>query len=131
MPRFSPRSQANLDSCAKPLRELFEDVIAAFDCTILEGYRSEERQNELRRQGKSQLGWPASAHNSEPSRAVDVIAYPIDWKDRERQTLFAGYVLGIARMQGVALRWGGDWNRDFQIADNVFDDLVHFELMED
>jgi len=27
------------------------------------------------------------------------------------------------------LRWGGDWDRDTQVDDNNFDDLVHFELV--
>ena len=130
MNRFSATSRANLSSCAPPLQALFEAVLQECDCTIIEGHRDAARQNELRRQGKSQLLFAKSAHNSAPSRAVDVIAYPIDWKDRERQTLFAGFVLGVTRAQGLAIRWGGDWDRDFQVADNAFDDLVHFELME-
>ena len=129
--KFSARSRENLLTCAPRLQNIFKSVVREFDCTIIEGHRDEARQNELQRQGKSQLVWPKSAHNSNPSRAVDVIAYPIDWRDRERQTLFAGYVLGIARTRNIALRWGGDWNHDFQVADNMFDDLVHFELMEE
>ena len=61
---------------------------------------------------------------------VDVVAYPIDWNDRERQTLFAGYVLGLAKSMGITLRWGGDWDRDTDVQDNKFDDLMHFELVE-
>ena len=67
-------------------------------------------------------------HNSSPRRAVDVTPYPVDWADRERQTLFAGFVLGIARSMGIKLRWGGDWDMDFQVMDNRFDDFPHFEL---
>jgi peptidoglycan L-alanyl-D-glutamate endopeptidase CwlK len=131
MPAFSEKSNARLATCDPRLQAVFDRVVAEFDCTILEGIRGMERQNELYRQGKSQLRFPESDHNKDPSRAVDAIAHPIDWKDRERQTLFAGYVLGVAAQLGVKLRWGGDWNRNFQVADNAFDDLVHFELMED
>ncbi len=28
-----------------------------------------------------------------------------------------------------AIRYGGDWDRDFDITDNKFQDLVHFELI--
>ena len=62
--------------------------------------------------------------------AVDVAPYPIAWDDRERQTLFAGYVLATAKALGVELRWGGDWDGDTEVRDNQFDDLVHFELVE-
>ena len=30
-----------------------------------------------------------------PSRAVDVVPYPIDWDDRERFHLFAGFVIAL------------------------------------
>ncbi len=48
------------------------------------------------------------------------------WK---RQTLFAGYVLATAKAMGIDLRWGGDWSMDFEVRDNQFDDLVHFEIV--
>jgi hypothetical protein len=63
-----------------------------------------------------------------PAEAVDAAPYPIDWKDRERFSYFAGVVLGIAQSQGLQLTWGGDWDRDWQLRDNTFDDLLHFEL---
>ena len=127
---FSINSKVKLATCAPALQILFESVVGLIDCTIIEGHRNAVRQNKLVQHGKSQLKYPDSAHNRAPSCAVDVIAYPIDWVDRERQTLFAGYVLGVAQAQGLQLRWGGDWDRDFQVADNSFDDLVHFELVE-
>ena len=81
---------------------------------------------------KSKFKYPKSNHNvTEPngkSLAVDVTPYPLDWKDRERHTLFAGYVLATARSMGILLRWGGDWDMDFQVNDNKFDDFPHFEL---
>ena len=68
-------------------------------------------------------------HNAKPSRAVDVAPYPIDWNDRERFHLFAGFVLGIAYSMDISLRWGGDWNQNFEVDDNQFDDFPHFELI--
>ena len=105
-------------------------MVVWFDCSILEGHRGEVAQNAAFDDEKSTLRWPNGNHNSYPSKAVDVAPYPIEWGDRERMTLFAGFVLGIARAKGIPLRWGGDWDRDTEVADNDFDDLVHFEIDE-
>ena len=62
---------------------------------------------------------------------MDVLPYPIDWKDYERMTLFAGYVIGTAEQMGIKLVWGNDWDRDFQTKDTGFKDYPHFELHKD
>jgi len=130
MPRYSRKSEEALATCDPRLQGIFHDVIEAFDCSILEGHRERQRQNDLKESGKSQVRWPNSKHNSVPSKAVDVAPFPIDWEDRERMTLFAGYVMGIAAAHGVPLRWGGCWRMDWSPANNNFDDLVHFELVD-
>ena len=89
-----------------------------------------DRQNELFDQGKTKVLYPDGRHNSYPSRAVDVTPYPVDWEDRERQTLFAGFVLGVANQMGIKLRWGGDWDMDMEVQDNKFYDFPHFELVK-
>ncbi len=131
MPKFSEKSHAKLSTCHLLLQRVFHEVVRDFDCTILEGHRDEVRQNQMVDEGKSQVRWPDGKHNTVPSLAVDVAAYPIDWEDRERQTLFAGYVLATAKAIGITLRWGGDWDRDTEVRDNSFDDLVHFEIVGD
>ena len=128
---WSKTSRGRLVHLNPRLRDLMDDVLQVCDCTIISTYRDETEQNELHRTGKSQLRYPESKHNAYPALAVDVAAYPIDWKDRERATLFAGLVLGMAAARGLALRWGGDWDRDWQVNDNGFDDLWHFEIVED
>ena len=35
-----------------------------------------------------------------------------------------------AKSMGIDIRWGGDWDRDTEVRDNKFDDLVHFEIVE-
>ena len=130
MPRFGKRSKKNLESCDKRLQDIFNEVIKYVDCSVLEGHRNEDRQNKLYDEGKTKVKFPNGRHNSSPSRAVDVTPYPVDWDDRERQTLFAGFVLGIAQSIGIKLRWGGDWDQDFQVQDNRFDDFPHFEIKE-
>jgi len=130
MPKYSSRSKEKLSQCDARLQKVFNAVIKTVDCTIITGHRGEDEQNELFRAGKSQVKWPAGKHNSKPSKAVDAAPYPIDWHDRERATLFAGFVLGIAAGMSIKLRWGGDWDGDWQVKDNNFDDLWHFELVE-
>ena len=128
MPRFGKRSKERLASCNADLRMVFNEVIKFVDCTILEGHREKERQNQLFDEGKTKVLYPDGRHNDFPSNAVDVVPYPVDWKDRERMTLFAGFVLGVASQMGIELRWGGDWDQDFEVKDNMFDDFPHFEI---
>ena len=130
MPYFGKRSRDNLSTCDKRLQEVLNEVIKHVDCSVIEGHRSEERQNKLYDEGKTKVRYPNGRHNANPSRAVDVVPYPIDWNDRERFHLFAGFVLGIAQSMGIKLRWGGDWNMNFEVDDNNFDDFPHFELID-
>ena len=130
MPKFGSSSRRRLATCHEDLQEIFEEVVKIFDCSVLCGHRGEEAQNEAYEKGNSKVKFPNGRHNAIISNAVDVTPYPVDWKDRERQTLFAGFVLGVARGMGINLRWGGDWDQDWQVMDNKFDDFPHFEIKE-
>ena len=127
MPKFGRKSKERLSTCESNLQKVFNEVIKHVDCSVLEGHREKDRQNKLYKEGKTKVKYPNGRHNRQPS-AVDVTPYPVDWKDRERQTLFAGFVIGVASQMGINLRWGGDWDQDFQVVDNRFDDFPHFEL---
>ena len=130
MPKFGKRSTECLNTCDGDLIFLFESVVKYFDCSVLEGHRGKKLQNKYFKEGKSKLKFPEGNHNKKPSKAVDVVPYPIDFSDRERMTYFAGFVKGMASVLGIPIRWGGDWNSDTQVKDNNFDDLPHFELRE-
>ncbi len=130
MPRFSKKSQERLYSCHSDLIRLFEVVVKHFDCTILEGRRGKEKQNEYYSKGKSKIQYPDGKHNKRPSEAADVAPYPIVWEDRDRFHYFGGFVMGMAKTLDIPIRWGGDWDMDTQVKDNKFDDLSHFELKE-
>ena len=130
MPYFSKKSLSRLDTCDDRLQKVFKEVINHIDCSILEGHRDKERQNMLYEQKRTMVKYPKGRHNADPSKAVDVVPYPIDWKDRERFHLFAGFVLGVAKAMGINLRWGGDWDMDWTVSDNRFDDFPHFEIKE-
>ena len=133
MPKFSSSSMERLLSAHPDLQRLFLEVIKRYDCTVLEGIRTMERQRELVRTGKSKT--LASKHLK--GWAVDVVPYPIDWsaQGQERMRHFAGFVFGVAAGLGMIdrLRWGGDWDGDAMtrgdgLRDQSFMDLPHFEL---
>ncbi len=130
MPHFSPRSRDNLRTCDYRLVTLLNEVIRSFDCTIIDGYRGHERQAEAFMSGHSKVRFPNSHHNVNPSLAVDAAPWPIDWRDIERFIYLGGYVKGIAAKQGLPIRWGGDWDGDFALKDNLFNDYAHFEIIE-
>ncbi len=133
MPKFSEQSEELLKTCHPDLQAIFRQVIDVFDCKVLAGYRGQEEQDELYRQGKTKVQWPNGKHNRKPSMAIDVVPYPVDWDLKKANNIkrwyyFAGVVLGIAHVLGIELRWGGCWKRDNDFSANKFDDLPHFEL---
>ena len=130
MYKWGPRSLRQMQNIDPRLKKVLNEVIKYVDCSVIEGHRSEERQNKLFEEGKTKVRYPNGRHNSSPSRAVDVVPYPIDWDDRERFHLFAGFVIGIAKSMEINIRWGGDWNMNFEVDDNKFDDFPHFELID-
>ena len=131
MPKFGRRSRERLATCHEDLQDLMNEVIKYVDCSVLEGHRSGERQDKLYEEGKTTVKFPNGRHNANPSNAVDVVPYPVDWDDRERFHLFAGFVLGLAQSMEINIRWGGDWNKNFEVDDNKFDDFPHFELIKE
>ena len=136
MAKFGRRSKANLSTCDNDLQKLFNEVVKYYDCSVICGHRDEDAQNEAFYGGRSKLKYPRSRHNSFPSRAVDVAPYyansseKIPWNDKEKFVLFAGFVLGIAANMGIRVRWGGDFNMNWDAKDQSFFDGPHFELLD-
>lgn len=130
MRKFSEQSQKRLQTCDERLVKIFDEVIKIMDCTVVTGHRGEAEQNEAFRTGKSKLRFPLSKHNSYPSKAVDVVPWPVDWTDYKRFFHFAGIVRAVAYRMNIRIRWGGDWDSDFDFKDEKFIDLPHFELVD-
>jgi len=136
MAKFSNVSKKRLVECQIDLQVIFNEVIKHFDCTIICGHRNSKAQFKAYNEGFSKLQYPDSCHNKIPAIAVDVIPYPINWKNINRMRLFAGYVLGIVSQLKAAgkishnIRWGGDWDRDTIMKDQRFNDNPHFELFK-
>lgn len=130
MPSFGTKSRKRLDTCDERLQAICEVVIEHYDISVLEGHRSNERQDELFRQGKSKLKGGQSEHNTSPSRAVDIAPYPVDWNETRRFYFMAGLIKQAAHDMGVKVRLGADWDGDGSFSDQTFHDLPHVELVE-
>jgi peptidoglycan L-alanyl-D-glutamate endopeptidase CwlK len=120
MPSFSKKSLEKLSQCHPDLIRLFMEVIKYYDCSILEGHRSEILQNTYYESGKSKVKWPDGRHNTKPSEAVDVAPYPINWDDIEGFKNFGDLVKKIAEGLSIEIEWGGDWKN--------FKDYPHWQL---
>ena len=132
MPKFGKRSLKRLEGVDPRLVEVLNEVVKYFDITVIEGLRSQERQDQLVKEGKSKTKFGKHVQGL----AVDISPYPIDWDARDDFHMLGGFVLGIASQMGINVRWGGDWSSSSlyegqrTTKDNKFDDLVHFELID-
>ena len=151
MPYFSSVSRNRLDSCHPDIHRVMSIAIDVYDFSILCGERDKEEQDRCFAEGLSQVQYPDSRHNTEPSLAVDVAPYPVRGPNDldalierlvenmapmrqimaainrkiERVARFhrlAGLIQGIAIAEKVDLEWGGDFVN--------FKDLPHFQLKE-
>lgn len=131
MPEFGKKSREQLDTCDPRLVRLFNEVVKKWDCTVIQGKRTETEQANLVARGASQTLRSKHVYPIEArSLAVDVAPYPVKWHDINRFYAFAGFVIGVAWSLGFKIRWGGDWDSDRDFSDQKFNDLVHFEILE-
>ena len=124
MPKFGKRSKERLRGIDTRLLNVLNELVKIMDVTIIEGLRSEQRQEKLLKEGSTKTKF--SKHIT--GKAVDLAPYPIDWNDRDRFHYMGGMIRGIAKQLNVPIRWGGDWDGDGETKDNRFDDLVHVEI---
>ena len=127
MYKFSKRSRDNLSTASTNLQKLFNEVIKEVDCTVICGHRSPEEQFELFKKGRENKNFKwvvvdkskvvtnidgrakKSNHNYLPSRAVDVVPYPLDWNDIAAFKKLGEVVKRKAKELGIKISWGGDW----------------------
>ena len=132
MPRLGKRSRERLKGVDPKIVNVLNEVWKYFDITVVEGLRSQKRQNQLVAEGKSKTKFGKHVQG----KAVDICPYPIDWDARDDFHYLGGFVLGVAAKMGVNIRWGGDWSSSSlakeqrTTKDNSFDDLVHFEIKD-
>lgn len=135
MNHFGTMSQLQLATCDKRLQLIANDaIVVGPDFSIVEGFRNQELQHRDFLKGVSKLDWPNGRHNAQPSRAFDFSPFPEDWSEGQlphaRFALIAGVILGCAHARNIKIRWGADWNRNWDPRDETFLDWGHIELDE-
>ena len=135
MPSFSDKSRKILGECHEDLQTICNELIKWYDFTVLCGHRGQEDQEQAFRSGNTKVHWPNSMHNKIPALAVDLAPYPINWNDTKAFCYLAGAFNATAKMlfaQGKIthdIRWGGDFNKDYNFNNDKFVDLPHQELI--
>lgn len=136
---WGEKSKGQLRTVKGALAGLFSDVLelGLIDISIIEGRRTREKQEEYYAAGKSRVTWPHSKHNvlnpGDLAAALDAAPYVNGTVSYDpRHCIFlAGLVMARAKIDGVPVRWGGNWDRDAEpITDQEFQDLVHYELID-
>lgn len=156
MPHFGATSRKRLKTAHDVLQLLCNRVVKHFDITIIVCHRPEDEQNAAFNSGASTKKWPEGKHNSYPSEAVDVAPWPIpegwgdlngktihainlDWKERVKfYEMISAFRFAWSQLcadqpkikQQYRLRFGADWDGDYDYRDQKFDDLPHIELIE-
>lgn len=120
--KFSQKSLDKLATAHQDLQTLFQEVIKYKDCSVIEGHRSKEKQEQLVANGFSKAHYPNSPHNKQPSEAVDVVPNPVNWNDKQSFIDLAVTVKRCATKMGIEIEWGGDFKSFF--------DGPHYQLKQ-
>lgn len=128
MYKFSQRSLDNLKNVDERLVRICNELIKRIDFTVIEGFRTPERQKELYDKGFSKIDGISKKgkHNYSPSLAIDIIPFkkghnPFDGS-KESDIMFdnlAKEFKQVAKELGINITWGGDWK---------FIDKPHFQV---
>ena len=154
MPTFSEKSKKLLDTCDSRIKLICNDAIQYVDFAIITGHRTQEEQDALYPK-YTKLKWPNGKHNKFPSMAIDIAPYIPPYgvifgnpneieKMRQingvseaeaKQFVIKSYARLIGIIEGVAykhqikIRVGIDWDGDFDMLDQKFHDLGHWEIV--
>lgn len=107
---YSKLSLKRISECHPDLQKIAMELIKEMDVTVLCGYRNKEDQNTAFRLGNSRLQYPKSKHNKTPSLAIDIVPFPIQWKNLEPYKEMRGRIDKIAKRLGIKIRFiSWDW----------------------
>lgn len=107
------------------------------DFMVLEGVRTQVRQNQLYAQGRTAPGtivtWTKTSNHfrnvkSGYGHAVDLVPFPVNWSDLKKFDAVARAMFAAADELGIPIRWGADWDRDGKWRERGESDSPHFEL---
>ena len=143
--KWGIKSKKELDTLHVDLVIICNDVLKTINISVIEGWRGKDLQDFYYKAGKSKVNFPNGKHNKvdlkgEPeSMAVHLMVWfkfkpHIDWTAIKQMYFLAGYVIATAEKLykkstiNHLIRWGGDWDKDFDVREKQWDDLTHFEL---
>lgn len=107
------------------------------DFMVIEGVRTQARQNQLYAQGRTAPGaivtWTKTSNHFRNAKsgyghAVDLVPFPVDWNDLKKFDAIALAMFAAADELGIPIRWGADWDRDGKWRERGESDSPHFEL---
>lgn len=106
-----------------------------FDVLVVEGVRTVARQRELYAQGRTAPGkvvtWTMMSQHI-GGRAVDLAPLladgSVDWSDPKKFDAINTAMQDAAKVVGVRIRWGADWDVDGKPRERGETDSPHFEL---
>jgi len=137
---WGEKSKAELGTVVPELNRVMDRALSfgLMDMAVTEGRRGRLKQNEYFYAKKSKVMWPNGAHNvqneTDLAHAVDVapvVNGQISYK-KDHCLVLSGIILAAAKIEGVNIRWGGNWDMDGEpVTDQDFQDLVHYEIVKE
>ena len=153
MPQFGKTSLQKLNTCDTKIQDICNEAIKYIDFSIITGHRTKEEQDSLYPKF-TKVKWPNGKHNDLPSKAVDVAPYikpyGVIFGSKEQvenimiisnrselevkafikksYSRLIGFLEAIAALKDIDIRVGIDWDGDFDMLDQSFNDLGHLEL---
>jgi len=151
MYKFGDKSLRQYNTLHRDLQIILSEAIKIIDFSILEGIRTTERQKKLFKEGRSKLDGvnKKSKHQGKKDKEGNFVSFAVDimpykkgtnafsgkQKDKNRFYFLMGIIKGITQKLiddnkiTHNVRFGLDWDGDFQFDDQSFDDLPHMELI--
>lgn len=119
---FGERSEKALSTCHPDLVAVARRALqlTTIDFTVTEGHRGKAAQEAAFAAGRSKLHFGESKHNRQPSEALDIVPWPVNWNDARLFREIALAFQGASRELGIEIKWGGNFK--------TFVDFPHFEL---
>lgn len=131
--KLSPKSLDKMKGVNPTLVAVVKRAIelSAIDFSVLEGFRTHERQEQLYAQGRTAPGnivtWTMKSKHLD-GKAVDLVPYPLDWNDMKKFDQISKAMFAAADELGVSIRWGADWNQNGKPREKGETDSPHFEI---
>ena len=125
MYKWGKASKDRLATCDKRLQDLANMMLerSEFDLTVTCGYRTKDEQEEAFKNGKSKAHYGQSKHNLFPSKAIDIVPYPLNWdKNDIRWWKMIALAYEVARIKNIKIRSGAFFTG--------LSDLPHIEIIE-